>query len=138
MALKAIHSQFCDYYVVGFTNHNNFYHFILPSLFHNSFRPPNNQFFDAVTSTDEEKKEAMGKRYCYEFKNRGTCVRGDECWYQHSAVGKCERPQIRHQNAGRIFDTPISLFLTTKLSLLPFFQFFSLNFDVFRTNDCIS
>jgi Zinc finger C-x8-C-x5-C-x3-H type (and similar) len=38
-------------------------------------------------ATDAEKKEAMGKRYCYEFKNNGSCARGDECWYMHALGG---------------------------------------------------
>jgi hypothetical protein len=38
-------------------------------------------------STEEEKRIAMGKRFCYEFKNRGTCTRGADCWYMHKTEG---------------------------------------------------
>lgn len=38
-------------------------------------------------STEEEKRIAMGKRFCYEYKNRGTCSRGADCWYMHKTEG---------------------------------------------------
>ena len=39
-------------------------------------------------STEEEKKIAMSKLYCFEYKNKGTCARGDDCWYIHATDGK--------------------------------------------------
>ena len=44
-----------------------------------------------AASTEEEKKIAMSKLYCFEYKNRGTCARGEGCWYIHATEGKCGR-----------------------------------------------
>ena len=44
-----------------------------------------------TSSTDEEKKTAMSKLYCFEYKNRGTCARGENCWYIHATEGKYAR-----------------------------------------------
>ena len=49
-----------------------------------------------TASTDEEKKMAMSKLYCFEYKNRGTCARGENCWYIHATEGKYVRTYVQY------------------------------------------
>lgn len=53
-----------------------------PKMMH---RSQDHQFMSE--NTDEKKKIDMAKRYCYEYKNKGSCARGEDCWYMHYFQG---------------------------------------------------
>ena len=52
-----------------------------------------------------------GKKICYEFRKSGSCAKGDDCAYEHSAPAEAKGPKARPPAPQKAFGTPaISIF----------------------------